>query len=226
MSEFEGKSVLVTGAGGVLGHAVAEQFKSLGANVAGLDVVPITTDVLSLECDLLNASQCQSAVERVIETHGQIDVLANIAGGFIMGETVAETSDDTWDFLFGLNTRSVVNMARVVVPHMQSLGGGKIVNVGARAATKGVGKMGAYTASKSAVVRLTEAMADELRSSGINVNCIMPGTIDTPRNRTDMPNADHSRWVPPIDLADVVVFLSSDAARAVHGAAIPVDGLS
>ncbi len=143
-----------------------------------------------------------------------------------MGEAVHETSDETWDFLFNLNTRSIVNTSSVVVPQMQKQGGGKIVNIAAKAATQGFANMGAYTASKAAVMRLTEAMAAELREQQINVNCIMPGTIDTPRNREDMPDADHNRWVPPSQLASVIGFLASDAAAAVHGAAIPVDGLS
>ena len=109
---------------------------------------------------------------------------------------------------------------------MINSGGGKIINVAARAATAGVATMGPYTASKAAVMRLTESMALELRGENINVNCIMPGTIDTPRNRQDMPGADHLKWVPTGQLASVVGFLASDAAIAVHGAAIPVDGLS
>lgn len=226
MAQFDGKSVVVTGAAGALGEAVVAYFLQRGARVSGLDIEPIKGDVLGIACDLLDQQACERAVAEIVGAHGRIDVLANIAGGFIMGETVAETSPHTWDFLFGLNTRSVVNMARAVVPGMQAQGGGKIVNVGARAALRGVARMGAYTASKSAVVRLTEAMADELKTQHINVNCIMPGTIDTPRNREDMPDAKHERWVPPADLAAVVGFLASDAARAIHGAAVPVDGLS
>jgi NAD(P)-dependent dehydrogenase (short-subunit alcohol dehydrogenase family) len=112
------------------------------------------------------------------------------------------------------------------VPHMLAQGYGKIVNVGARAALGGGKNMGAYSVSKTAVVRLTETLSDELKGSGINVNCVLPGTIDTPANREAMPRADFSRWVPPDALADVIVFLASDAARAVHGAAVPVYGLS
>ena len=144
----------------------------------------------------------------------------------MMGEQVHETSDDTWDFLMNLNTRSIVNTTSVVVPAMIGQGGGKIINVAARAATQGIATMGVYTASKAAVMRLTEAMAGELREQNINVNCIMPGTIDTPRNRQDMPDADHSKGVPPAQLASVGGFLASEAAIAVHGAAIQVDGLS
>ena len=179
-----------------------------------------------LEVDLTSRDSCQRVLTNVIDDLGRIDVLCNVAGGFLMGEAVHETSDKTWDFLFNLNTRSIINTSSVVVPQMQKQGNGKIVNIAAKAATQGFANMGAYTASKAAVMRITEAMAAELRAQQINVNCIMPGTIDTPRNRQDMPDADHSTWVPPSQLASVIGFLASDAAVAVHGAAIPVDGLS
>jgi len=139
---------------------------------------------------------------------------------------VHETSDKDWDFLFNLNARTVLNMAKAVVPGMIKGGGGKIVNVGAYAAQKGAARMGAYIASKSAVIRLTETMAAELREQNINVNCVLPTIIDTPENRAAMPDADPRRWVAPQDLAAVVLFLASDAARAIHGAALPVTGLS
>ena len=158
------------------------------------------------------------------ERFGRIDVLCNIAGGFRMGAPVHETPDADWDFLFGLNARSVLHTARAVVPGMIEAGGGKIVNVGAFAAQNGVASMGAYCASKSAVIRLTEAMAAELREKSINVNCVLPTIIDTPENRAAMPDADPGRWVSPEALAEVIVFLASDGARAIHGAAIPVVG--
>jgi NAD(P)-dependent dehydrogenase (short-subunit alcohol dehydrogenase family) len=142
-----------------------------------------------------------------------------------MGEAVHETSDETWRFLFDVNTRTVLNAVRAVVPHMLERGRGKIVNVGAFSAQRGVGEMGAYTASKSAVIRLTEAMSAELREKNVNVNCVLPTTLDTPVNRAAMPDADPSRWVAAEDLANVILFLASAAAKAVHGAAIPVVGL-
>jgi NAD(P)-dependent dehydrogenase (short-subunit alcohol dehydrogenase family) len=157
---------------------------------------------------------------------GRIDVLCNIAGGFRMGETVHETSDENWNFLFDINARTLLNTARAVVPQMLKAGGGKIVSVAAAAAQKGAAQMGAYVASKSAVIRLTETMAAELREKNINVNCVLPTIIDTPENRAAMPKADPSRWVAPGDLASVIVFLASPEARAIHGAAIPVSGLS
>jgi NAD(P)-dependent dehydrogenase (short-subunit alcohol dehydrogenase family) len=127
--------------------------------------------------------------------------------------------------MLGLNAKSVINCARAVVPGMLAAGRGKIVNIAALAGLSGKANMGAYSASKSAVIRLTESMSAELRDRGINVNCILPSTIDTPQNRADMPKADPRRWVAPEALADVVLFLASDAARAIHGAAIPVNGL-
>ncbi len=232
---FAGKNVVVTGAAGALGQAVFNHFADQGANCVGLDV---SLDLLEtafperpenhryLAVDLTSRQSCEAVFSGILEDMGRIDVLCNIAGGFMMGDPVHETADETWDFLMNLNTKSIINTGAVVVPAMKAQGGGKIINVAARAATAGAGLMGVYTASKAAVMRLTEAMAAELREEHINVNCIMPGTIDTPRNRSDMPDADHSKWVPTSQLASVVGFLASDAAIAVHGAAVPVDGLS
>jgi NAD(P)-dependent dehydrogenase (short-subunit alcohol dehydrogenase family) len=208
------RTVVITGAAGNLGRVVADAFREAGDKLVLLDAKTGT--------DLLDPKSIQAAVEKA----GRIDVLCNIAGGFRMGSPVHETTDADWDFLFGLNVRSVVNMSRAVVPVMLRAGGGKIVNVGAFAAQKGVAQMGAYIASKSAVIRLTETMAAELREKNINVNCVLPTIIDTPENRAAMPDADPKRWVAPQDLAKVIVFLASDAARAIHGAAIPVTGLS
>ncbi|MCK6429746.1 MAG: SDR family oxidoreductase, partial [Burkholderiaceae bacterium] len=167
-----------------------------------------------------------AAVASALARFSRIDVLCNIAGGFRMGEAVHETSDATWNFLMDLNARTLLNAAHAVVPQMLAAGGGKIVNVGAASAQKGVAQMGAYVASKSAVIRLTETMAAELREKNINVNCVLPTIIDTPENRAAMPDADPKRWVAPEDLASVILFLASDAARAIHGAAVPVAGLS
>ena len=215
--QFDQRIVVVTGAAGNLGRAVAAAFERLGATVVRLD---------REAADLRDANSVGQAVDRVIGRHGRIDVLCNIAGAFRMGKPLHETADADWDFLFDVNAKSVLNMCRAVVPAMLRNGGGKIVNVGAYAALKGVAQMGAYVASKSVVIRLTETMAAELRDKGINVNCVLPSIIDTPENRAAMPKADARRWVAPHDLAAVIVFLASDAARAIHGAAIPVTGLA
>ena len=225
MSEFEGKTVLVTGAAGALGRAVVDHFAGEGAKIAQLDVIKLH-DHFSATPDLTDADACINAVQAVSQELGSIDILANIAGGFAMGEAVHETSAETWDFLMGLNAHSVLNMARAVVPVMLGQGGGRIINIGAGAGQQGMAQMGAYSASKSVVIRLTEAMADELKHQGINVNCILPSIIDTERNRADMPDADFSAWVTPAAMAKVVAFLASEAATPIHGAALPVSGLS
>lgn len=213
---FTDKVVVVTGGAGNLGRAVSTAFSSRGATVIPLDV----------ETNLLDQEKLNGRIEKEIQKHGRIHVLCNIAGGFRMGKPVHETSDADWNFLFDLNVRTVLHTARAVVPHMLKAGGGKIVNVGAFAAQKGAANMGAYTASKSALIRITEAMAAELREKNINVNCVLPTILDTPQNRADMPKADPKRWVALQDLAGAIVFLASDEARAIHGAALPVTGLS
>jgi NAD(P)-dependent dehydrogenase (short-subunit alcohol dehydrogenase family) len=226
---FTGRAVLVTGAAGNLGRAVADAFAERGASLVLLDrrePAPPRGRHLGLAVDLLDAPAVQAAVGKAIERFGRVDVLVNVAGAFRMGSPVHETSDADWNFLLDVNARSVLNMARAVVPRMLAAGGGKIVNIGAFAAQKGAAQMGAYIAAKSAVIRLTESMAAELRGRNINVNCVLPTIIDTPENRAAMPKADPRQWVAPRELAEVVAFLASDAARAIHGAALPVTGLS
>jgi NAD(P)-dependent dehydrogenase (short-subunit alcohol dehydrogenase family) len=233
--DFSGRTVLVTGAAGNLGQAVARAFLARGATLVLLDRHRAELERLFgaderkpmlAEADLLVQQQLDAVVKAAIERHRSIDVLCNLAGGFGMGDAVHETSDETWDRMMDVNARSVLHAARSVVPGMIAARAGRIVNVTAMAALGGRPGMGAYCASKSATARLTETMAAELRDCGINVNCVMPSILDTPQNRAAMPDADPARWVTPEALAEVVVFLASDGARAVHGAAIPVVGLS
>jgi NAD(P)-dependent dehydrogenase (short-subunit alcohol dehydrogenase family) len=232
---FKNQTVMITGAAGNLGQAVAASFAAAGANLALLDLNEAalgkiaTTgagDVLGQRVDLADPASISAAVGAAIARFGRIDVLCNLAGGFHMGEKVHEMPVDKWSFMMELNAGSVLRMSHDVVPHMLKAGGGKIVNIGAFSALSGKAEMSAYVASKSAVIRLTESMAAELRSHNINVNCVLPSIIDTPQNRAAMPKADPKRWVAPEALADVLLFLCSPAARAIHGAAIPVVGLS
>ena len=232
---FEHQTVMVTGAAGNLGQAVAAAFASQGARLVLLDRQLDSLQGaygeegqsrLFLAADLLDGSQVSAALAAAVERFGRVDVLCNLAGGFRMGEAVHETADSTWDFLMDINARTLLKTSRALVPHMLKNGAGKIVNVAAYASQKGAAQMGAYCASKSSVIRLTEAMAAELRSKNINVNCVLPSIIDTPENRAAMPAADPLTWVAPQDLARVIVFLASSAARAMHGAALPVTGLS
>jgi len=232
--QFENRTVMITGAAGNLGRAVASAFGAAGARLALVDIdgdglrhaFGDDTDALRLAADLFDHTSVVSAVDDALHLFGRIDVLCNLAGGFAMGEAVHETSDRTWHRMLDLNAGSVVNMARAVVPAMLDAGGGRIVNVAAMGGLRGAAGLSAYAVAKSAVIRLTESMSAELRDSGINVNCVMPSIIDTPENRAAMPDADPARWVAPAALADVIMFLASDGARAIHGAAIPVVGLS
>jgi len=233
--EFADRTVLVTGATGNLGRVVAGAFAARGANLGLLDRSVERLEAsygkasekrLYLPTDLLDAAQVEAAVKAAMDRFGRVDVLCDIAGGFRMGSPVHATSDSDWNFMLDVNARTLLNAARAVVPRMLASGGGKIINVGAFTAQKGAANMGAYIAAKSAVIRLTESMAAELREKNINVNCVLPTIIDTPENRAAMPKADPKKWVAPEDLANVIVFLASDAARAIHGAAVPVTGLS
>jgi NAD(P)-dependent dehydrogenase (short-subunit alcohol dehydrogenase family) len=234
MSAASGRAVMITGAAGNLGRAVAQAFVRQGDALVLVDVARDrleavyggASDVLLAATDLLDPSSVRATVAAAVARFGGIDVLCNIAGGFHMGEPVHDTSPDDWSRMFDLNVRTLLNASHAVVPVMLAAGGGKIVNVGAFAALRGVARMGAYVAAKSAVIRLTESMAAELREHHVNVNCVLPTIIDTPENRAAMPSADPSRWVAPDDLANVIAFLASDDARAIHGAAIPVSGLS
>src|SRR6267143_1051497 len=223
-------TVMLTGAAGNLGRAVAGALAETGASLALLDLkrgnLQDSETQVFIATDLLDPESVRAAVDKAVQRFKRIDVLCNIAGGFRMGAPVHETTDKDWNFLLDVNARTVLHMARAVVPVMLKAGGGKIVNIGACAAQRGAAQMGAYVASKSAVIRLTETMAAELREKNINVNCVLPTLIDTPENRAAMPDADPRRWVAPQALAEVILFLASDAARAIHGAALPVSGLS
>ena len=228
---LQGKIVAVTGGFGQLGLAVVMAALDAGAQVAALDRARQPADTKALagalvlgDIDLAESSAATKALDQVVAQFGGLDALVNIAGTF-RWETLEKGSLDTWDLLYRVNLRSAVSTSHAALPHLTKRGAGRIINIGAgAAATKASAGMGAYTASKAGVAKLTEALAEEVKDRGITVNAILPSTIDTPANRADMPNADFSRWVPPKAIADVIVFLLSDQASAVTGALIPVSG--
>ena len=232
---FENKTIVITGAAGNLGRAVAETFHAAGARVVLMDMKQKFLDnhfpdndplYAKIAVNLLDPVEVAAAFAEVQTADGGIDALCAIAGGFHMGEPVHDTAPDNWDLMHDLNVRTLLHSVRATVPDMIGRGSGKIVTIGANAALKGVPGMGAYCAAKSTVMRLTESMAGELRGQSINVNCVLPSIIDTPVNRADMPDADPALWVVPSDLASVIMFLCSPQAKAIHGALIPVVGLS
>ena len=226
------RTIVITGAAGVLGRAVAQAF-------VDEDLVLVDLERLSLEkvygsdaasqrlvaLDLLDAAATQQVLGPIVANAQQL-VLCNIAGGFAMGTPVHETADEIWVRMLDLNVNTLIHASRAVVPRMLATGFGKIVNVAAASAASGRAQMAAYAAAKSGVARITESLSQELRGAGINVNAVAPSIIDTPANRAAMPDADPAQWVAARDLASVIRFLASDDAVAVHGAVLPVVGLS
>jgi NAD(P)-dependent dehydrogenase (short-subunit alcohol dehydrogenase family) len=236
MFDFTDRIVVGTGVAGVLGQAVARAFHKAHARLVLVDrqpdrlqrIYPELVDspdhYLATSVDLLDVDAVHRMVQEALNRFGRIDVLANTVGGYRAGTKVHETTLDMLDFLLNLNARTAFIISRAVVPAMLERESGRIIHVSSRAALEGTSRHVAQSISKSAVVRLTESLSAELKRSGINANCILPGTIDTPQNRQDMPDAKMDRWVKPEAIADVFLFLASDAARAVTGAAIPVYG--
>jgi NAD(P)-dependent dehydrogenase (short-subunit alcohol dehydrogenase family) len=224
---MHGKVIVVTGALGALGKVVAEVAISRGARVAGIDhaptQIPSTADRAEFGgIDLSDAAQAKKAIDAAAQHFGRLDALINIAGGFAF-ETVGEGDIKTWQRMYALNVLTALNASRAALPHLAASSAGRIVNVGAIGALQASSGMGPYAASKAGVHRLTEALAGEWKGK-VTVNAVLPSIIDTQANRASIPDADVSKWVRPEELAEVILFLTSDAASAVTGALIPVSG--
>jgi NAD(P)-dependent dehydrogenase (short-subunit alcohol dehydrogenase family) len=235
MVNLKDQVLLITGATGGLGPTVVHTAADMGARlaltghaapdldalVADLGMAP--GDVFAAPSNATDEASVNDFVGQTIARLGHVDVLLNVAGGY-RGGGVLDIDLADWDFLMALNARSVLLMCRAVVPHMLERGRGKVVNVAARTALQVRPGSAAHSASKSVVIRLTEALSAEVKDKGINVNCVMPSTIDTPANRAAMPKADFSKWATPQEVANVMLFLASDAASGIHGATVPIFG--
>ena len=222
-----GKVVVVTGASGALGKVVAALALDKGARVAGIDHAKSESGAADNRIelggvDLTDEAQAKQVMDTVAARFGKIDALINIAGGFAF-ETVADGDSTTWHRMYARNVLTALNASRSALPHLAASSAGRIINVGAMGALQAGSGMGAYAASKAGVHRLTEALAAEWKGK-ITVNAVLPSIIDTSANRASMPNADFAKWVRPEELANVILFLASDAASAVTGALIPVSG--
>ncbi|MGE0045547.1 MAG: SDR family NAD(P)-dependent oxidoreductase [Hyphomonadaceae bacterium] len=221
------KVVVVTGAFGALGRAVADAAAVQGARVAAIDFAPPPGLALNIGADafveggvnLADEAHAARVFGAIAQKYGRIDALANIAGGFSWSK-VADAPADLWDRLNTINLKTALNASRAALTH----GVSAILNVGANGALKAAPGMGPYAASKSAVHRLTEALAEEHKEAGVRVNAVLPSILDTPANRADMPDADFTKWVAPGDLAGIILFLLSDDANPITGALIPVTG--
>jgi|SRR5579883_2007049 len=221
--------VLITGASGGLGTAVTEAFLASGALVAGssrriaADAFP-HANFRAFPADLSDPMQALKLADAVVAAHGRIDALVHVTGGFSGGKPVHETDDALWDQMFSVNLRAALNIFRAVVPHMRHAKSGRIVAIGSRAGVEPAANIAAYSASKAALVSLVKTVALENRDLGITANTILPGTIDTAANREWGTAEDRAKWVSPERLAALAVFLTSDAAAEITGAAIPVYG--
>ena len=224
---MQDKVLIVTGALGALGKVVAEVAQSRGARIAGIDhapsQIPATPERIEIGgVDLSDAAQAATAIDAAAKHFGRLDALINIAGGFAF-ESVGDGDIKTWQRMYALNVLTALNTARAALPHLAASGAGRIVNIGAMGALQAGNGMGPYAASKAGVHRLTEALASEWKGK-VTVNAVLPSIIDTKANRADMPKADFSKWVTPQELAEVILFLASDAASGITGALIPVGG--
>ena len=227
--KLNGKAALVTGASGGLGTQVTRALLDAGAKVVGLAPRIRQSDFkhpsfIAVEAQISTADSAKAAVDIVLARTGKLDILAHLVGGFAGGTRIDETDDATWKRMFDLNLNSAFQILRAVIPHMRRASGGRIIAIGSRAAVDPGAGIGAYNASKAALVSLIRTVALENKNSGITANVILPGTMDTPANRQADPGADVSKWIKPATVAELIVWLAGDQAQDVTGAVIPVYG--
>jgi len=229
--DFSGGVALVTGVGGALGSAVAEAFLDAGATVCGADLVDSDSEDFLLsepdridfyQADFTDEARVADVVDSVVDSHGRLDYLANVAGTWRGGDPVHETDADTFAFLMAVNLETMFLATKHALPHIQD-SEGAVVSVSSRSSLEGGSGDAIYRVSKAGVRILTESVAEENLGT-VRANAIMPSVIDTPMNREMMPDSDHSKWVDPADIADVVMFLCSGEAGVTSGAAVPVYG--
>lgn len=234
MFSVQDQVVIVTGAVGRLGTAVAQLFQEHRARTVLVDretqrlraaypeLQGVPNHLLLGDIDLAAPESVATVAAQTLDRFGQIDALINTVGAFRGGKPVHEDDPANWEFLFDVNVRTALNACRAVIPAMLRQRRGRIVNVASQAALKGIAGLAPYCAAKSAVIRLTESLDAEVRHAGVSVNCVLPGTLDTPENRRAQPAADTSTWVAPAAVASVIAFLTTDAASVLHGTAIPI----
>jgi NAD(P)-dependent dehydrogenase (short-subunit alcohol dehydrogenase family) len=226
---LQNKIALVTGANGGLGRSVTQDFLDAGATVVGVSRNIQQADInhpsfVAIAAELSSGEAANKLVEEILSNFGRIDVLAHLVGGFAGGKTIIETDDATFERMFELNLKSAFYLLRSVIPQMRRSGSGRIIAIASRAAENPGPGVGAYSASKAALVSLIRTVALENKDHGITANVLLPGTIDTPANRHAMPNADTRTWVQPASIASLIVWLAGEAGKDVNGAAIQVYG--
>ncbi len=223
------KIVLVTGANGGLGSHVTKAFLATGATVAGTSrkiqqAEFAGSNFAAIPAEISSLKTAQTLVNEVVDRFGRLDVLAHTVGGFAGGQSIAATDDSTFLQMFNINLYATFHLLRAAVPALRKSGQGRIIAIGSRAALEPGANVGAYSASKAAMVSLIKTVALENSDAGIAAAVLLPGTIDTPANRKSMPNADFSKWVQPANIAALMVFLAGEAGKEMNGAVIPVYG--
>ena len=235
-ARFGSKVVLVAGGTGGLGCSVTLAFLEEGAKViatfrvqAELDAVKSSaganaTNLDGMSVDVTDEAAVRQLVEKILAKHGRLDAVVNTVGGYVGGVKFWEMESKVFDQMLALNLRSGYTLSRAAARAMLKQGRGAIVNIAAKAAFDHAAGAAAYAASKAAAVAMLDSLAADLKGTGVRVNSILPSIIDTPANRKAMPNADFAKWPKPEDIARVILFLCSEDARVIHGAAIPVYG--
>ena len=231
--DFSNKIVLVTGGTGALGRSITKAFLESNATVVSSYLndretgkIDNKSSIQLVKANVTNEEEIEKLVLSVLDKHGRIDILVNVVGAYLGGKTVVELEEKEWDLMMNVNLKSAFLISKHVTRQMISSKYGKIIHVSSRIGLHSEGYDSAYAASKSGLIRLVESLSKETKELNINVNCIMPSIIDTEANRKAMPNADFNKWVKPEELANVVLFLSSEEAKTITGAAIPTFGVS
>lgn len=224
-----GKVVMVTGANGGLGALVTQALLEAGAAVVGVSRHIQQSDFkqvgfTALAAEISTAEGAKNAVEAIVTRFGKIDVVVHTVGGFAGGPSIADTDDATFQRMLDMNLNSAFYVLRAAIPQLRKSGRGRLIAIGSRAALEPGPGVGAYSASKAALVSLVRTAALENKDSGMTANTILPGTIDTPANRKSMPGADFSKWVRPEAIASLIVWLSGEGGKEISGAAIPIYG--
>jgi NAD(P)-dependent dehydrogenase (short-subunit alcohol dehydrogenase family) len=224
------KVVLVTGADGGLGTYVTQAFLDVGATVIGTSRKIQQSDFnnpnfTALPAEISTLAGAKTLADRVVTRFGKLDVLVHTVGGFAGGQSIANTDDATFQRMFDVNLNSAFHILRATLLPLRKTGAGRIIAIGSRAALEPGAGVGAYSASKAALVSLIKTVALENKDAGLTANVILPGTMDTAANRKAMPNVDVSKWVRPATVANLIAWLAGEAGRDVNGAVIPVYGI-
>ena len=231
---FSNKIVFITGGTGAFGSTLVKRFLGSGAKTIAsfrneteaAKLKSANPHVEIIKLDISNEKEILKMLPILFGKFSKIDILVNTVGGYLGGKNITQLGEDEWEAMMNLNLKSAFLISKHVIPVMKSGNGGKIIHVSSRTGLKSDGYDSAYAASKAALIRFVESISQEFGEDKININCILPTTIDTEANRRAMPNANFSKWLSPEDLANVVLFLCSSDSKVINGAAIPTYGLS